>query len=308
MDFYSFETKHALKYGINEAIFINLLKYWIQHNRANKKNFFDGRTWSYNTNEAWAESIPLFSPTQIKRILKSLEDQSVIKIGCFNENPFDRTRWYAFVDESEFLPPLKEPIEPKTNPSKNQNRIINNTKHKSDGDIKNTASLSNIQNRLMQSPKSSIVHETNSSDVVYSQYNTNKDTIQNNSMPPAKKSSSELVETNDLQLQSLVNEWGRFAHEIMPHLAIDEKTWLRELHRIKDHLKCDSDLLMNIFKFISNDEFWSRNAVSPIGLMRKSTNNLRKVDNIYAKMTGSKSFKLQVMQENFKQVSDDITW
>ncbi len=95
---YSFNTEHAKKYGVGEAIVIRNLLYWISKNIANSKNEFDGYTYTYNSIKAFNALFPFWSERQIGRILKSLEEQNVIKVGNYNKAKYDRTKWYAFVD------------------------------------------------------------------------------------------------------------------------------------------------------------------------------------------------------------------
>jgi len=100
-----FDIEHAKKYGVEEAIIISNLQFWIMKNRANKKHFYEGRTWTYNSIKAFAELFPYWSDRQIERILKSLEKQGVIISGNYNKSAYDRTKWYAFSDETIFLNP-----------------------------------------------------------------------------------------------------------------------------------------------------------------------------------------------------------
>ena len=100
---YSFNKEHAKKYGVSEAIVIKNLQFWISKNMANNYSCHDGRTWTYNTISAFQELFDFWSVSQIKRILKSLIDQDIIMVGNYNKIKYDRTKWYAFVDEKAFL-------------------------------------------------------------------------------------------------------------------------------------------------------------------------------------------------------------
>ena len=86
MDHLSFNTRYAAKYGIEEAIMIEHLLFWIEKNAANGKHFHDGRYWTYNSAGAFTKLFPFWSTSQIKRILTSLERQGVILKGEFNES------------------------------------------------------------------------------------------------------------------------------------------------------------------------------------------------------------------------------
>ena len=100
---YSFNTEHAKLYGVNEAIMLKNFQFWIRKNKANKNANHDGRTWTYNSTIALTELFGFWSTGQIKRILKSLEEQNVLMVGNYNKAKYDRTKWYAFVDESAFI-------------------------------------------------------------------------------------------------------------------------------------------------------------------------------------------------------------
>jgi len=98
-----FDTEYALKYGIEEAIVINNLQFWIIKNIANKKHFINDRTWTYNSYKAFSEIFPYWNEHKMKRILDSLVIQKVILRENYNKSGYDRTCWYAFRDESSFL-------------------------------------------------------------------------------------------------------------------------------------------------------------------------------------------------------------
>ena len=98
-----FNTDCALKYGIEESIVINNLQFWIIKNKANKKHLIKNRTWTYNTYKAFSEIFPYWNEHKMKRILDSLVIQKVILRENYNKSGYDRTCWYAFVDEKCFL-------------------------------------------------------------------------------------------------------------------------------------------------------------------------------------------------------------
>lgn len=100
---YSFNTEHAKLYGVNEAIMIKNFIFWISKNKANKYQEHDNRTWTYNSTRAFRDLFTFWSVGQIKRILKSLVNQGVLVEGNYNKLKYDRTKWYAFVNENEFI-------------------------------------------------------------------------------------------------------------------------------------------------------------------------------------------------------------
>ncbi|MGR2681566.1 hypothetical protein [Chromobacterium haemolyticum] len=100
---HSFDISHAALYGVEEAVFINNMAFWIAKNKANARHLYDGRTWTYNSIKAFGELFPYLSEKQIRRVLDSLVRHGVIMKGNYNDQGYDRTLWYAFVDESIFL-------------------------------------------------------------------------------------------------------------------------------------------------------------------------------------------------------------
>ncbi|MBF0558841.1 MAG: hypothetical protein HQL08_08680 [Nitrospirae bacterium] len=107
---YSFNIGHARGYGLEEAIMIQSFVFWIMKNKANGKHLVEGRTWTYNSIEAFATLFPFWSKRQIERILRSLVDKKVLIRDNFNQYKYDRTCWYAFADESLFIEPDKSLI------------------------------------------------------------------------------------------------------------------------------------------------------------------------------------------------------
>lgn len=97
---YSFDTVIASDYGVDEAIMLQNLCFWIAKNKAEGRNFHDGKTWTYNTVSEFHELFKFWTEKQVRRILKSLIDQGLIVTGNYNKHGYDRTLWYALYDES----------------------------------------------------------------------------------------------------------------------------------------------------------------------------------------------------------------
>lgn len=100
MKAFCFDPEMAVRYGVDEAVMLWNLDFWIQKNKANGKHFHDGLWWTYNTAKAFAELFPFWSAGQVRRILTKLEEAGVIKTGNYNSSTYDRTMWYA-IDYAE---------------------------------------------------------------------------------------------------------------------------------------------------------------------------------------------------------------
>lgn len=92
---HAFNIEMAQKYGVDEAIVINNLHFWIVKNKANRTHFYDGFYWTYNSTRAFSELFPYWSERQIDRVLKSLKDKGAILVGNYNKVGYDRTRWFT---------------------------------------------------------------------------------------------------------------------------------------------------------------------------------------------------------------------
>ena len=98
---YSFNGEIAAMYGVDEAVFIHNLYWWIRKNEANGRHYYDGRNWTYNSMRAFSELFPFWTQRQLRRIIRNLSDNGVIYIGNYNAAGFDRTQWYA-LDETVY--------------------------------------------------------------------------------------------------------------------------------------------------------------------------------------------------------------
>ena len=85
----------AKNFGVDEAIMIHNLYFWISKNEANEKHFYDGEYWTYNSMEAFTKLFPYWSKRQVERILNSLIEKGLIIKGNYNQIAYDRTSWYS---------------------------------------------------------------------------------------------------------------------------------------------------------------------------------------------------------------------
>lgn len=100
-----FDVDLAVRYGVAEAVLLNHLEYWIEHNRANQKNFFEGCYWTFNSNRALREIFPYLSEKKIRNALNHLQEEGLILTGNFNKLAYDRTLWYALTEKGESILP-----------------------------------------------------------------------------------------------------------------------------------------------------------------------------------------------------------
>jgi hypothetical protein len=98
----------AIKIGLNEAIFLQQLHYWLTPTAKYKPHYFEMggeiRPWIYNTyhtkgkekKTGWRVNFPFWSVRTIKRIVSSLKSQGLIIVtDKFNAVASNRTLWYT---------------------------------------------------------------------------------------------------------------------------------------------------------------------------------------------------------------------
>lgn len=82
--------------GLNEAIVLQQIHYWLKINEKKKQNFYDGRYWTYNSAKEWQENdFEFWSLKTIQRTFSNLEDQGILIVGNYNPDRRDRTKWYS---------------------------------------------------------------------------------------------------------------------------------------------------------------------------------------------------------------------
>ena len=102
MDF-SFNVEFAKRYGVDEAIMLKSFQFWIRLNKANKINYHDKRYWTYNSNKSLTEYFPFWTEKQVRRIIDSLTDKQILIKGNYNKIAYDKTSWYAFMNQDLYL-------------------------------------------------------------------------------------------------------------------------------------------------------------------------------------------------------------
>lgn len=137
---HSFDVDIARKYGIHCAVLLKNIYFWIEKNRANGTNFYDGYYWTYNSKKAFAELFPYMTSRQVDYALKKLIDEKIIITGNYNKLAYDRTLWYAItkkgysilqnceMEETKMLNGKTENVKPIPDNKPNINSDINTYK------------------------------------------------------------------------------------------------------------------------------------------------------------------------------------
>ena len=100
---FSFNPIIAEQYGVDEAVFIQNVYFWIEKNQSENIEFFDGEQWLYCSVADFSKKLPFWTTRQIERMIKKLENEGALKIGKFNKNSYDRTRWFSLPEKIKMI-------------------------------------------------------------------------------------------------------------------------------------------------------------------------------------------------------------
>lgn len=130
-----FQKEIAVVLGLNEAIVLQQLNYWIEINRIKQQTYRDGYYWVFNTYEQLQQQLPFLSVSTIKRVIGKLKGEGIIYIGKYNKKGYDSTNWYRI--DTEKLHHLIHPLYPNdTVKHTNMTQPIPNTNIKIKNDYK----------------------------------------------------------------------------------------------------------------------------------------------------------------------------
>lgn len=90
----NFDIVVASDVGTDAAIIFSNIQFWVSKNKANNKNFHDGKHWTYNSAKAWLELFPYLTESKIRTCLTKLESKKYIEVGNYNKKGYDRTKWF----------------------------------------------------------------------------------------------------------------------------------------------------------------------------------------------------------------------
>ena len=72
----------ASEIGLNEAIVLQQINYWIENNKKTGRNYYDGKYWTYNSIKSWHETnFKFFSIETVRRVFTKLEKNGFIITG-----------------------------------------------------------------------------------------------------------------------------------------------------------------------------------------------------------------------------------
>jgi hypothetical protein len=98
-----FDVEVAKEYGVNAAIILSNIAFWVVKNEANGEHFHDGYYWTYNSIPAFNKLFPYLTEKQIRAALNILRNEELILTGNYNDDRRDRTLWYTLSEKGRCI-------------------------------------------------------------------------------------------------------------------------------------------------------------------------------------------------------------
>lgn len=85
----------ATTLGVNEAIVIGQVHYWLKKLSDDPIHQKGGKTWIWNTYREWNHQFPFWGYSTIRRTFRKLERLGILLCDNYNANRTDKTKWYS---------------------------------------------------------------------------------------------------------------------------------------------------------------------------------------------------------------------
>lgn len=173
---HSFSVAEAIEHGVEAAIVLNAIRYWLRKNHSDGRNIKSGYVWTYNTAKKLHKMFPYWSEQKCQRLMKKLNDQKLVIVANHNTNKWVQERWYT-------LPEFKiEPVD-------NFDEETDNIEHENSLSDCNSAKINidecNHQKSDFDSSRSMNVHSSNLMNDPYHVYTTDLTTDLRSIQPQA---------------------------------------------------------------------------------------------------------------------------
>ena len=138
MQFHSFNVNVAKKVGVNKAILLQYIEFWVDKNKANKVLIYEGKAWVYHTSSGFEEIFSYMKANTIAKYLVELEKEGYLH-SCQNiekgKNRNNRVKYYTLGDA--YFSITEKEAKNQNEPAKNQNEPAKNQNAYNDISLEN---------------------------------------------------------------------------------------------------------------------------------------------------------------------------
>lgn len=191
--------------GLNKAIVLQQVHYWLLKNEQNESVTRNGKVWCYQSYSKWQKQFPFWDIQTIRRIILSLEEDKILISANFNKLSMNKTKWYTidyvkYQNDMTILSKRYHDTIKLTVPIQDTNK-----------DIKNIFNKLNIYSEPNGSHKNSLKKQMRLED------NLNKQKILNKKERRRLSQKDEEKIRNCLFTMKVINLWNSFAPVVPAH-------------------------------------------------------------------------------------------
>lgn len=280
---HSFNVELAKKYGIIEAILIHHFQTWINVNIRKKSNKIDGRTWTYQTLEELKARFPYLGEDQIRYALDRLTKGKsrrqkgqgippVLVKGNHNQSKYDRTIWYAFVEEKEFTIDENSQIHSGFSP----NQKVENT-----GPIPDTKTDTSLSN--------------------------DKEREHSSSVDPSQRSTTDSLNPEALRLANLLLTGIQKKNpKFKPKKKDSIEIWSKDIEKINRIDGVDWKSIETMIAFATTNDFWVKVTLSGLKLREHSERFLMEINTSKKNLPMQPEIDLDFLIKTYKEKIDSL--
>ena len=247
---YHFNVELAEKYGVDKAVLLHNIAFWIKKNEASEKNYHNGMYWTYNSASAFTKLFPFWKEQKIKRMLQQLEDDGELLSGSYNKRKYDRTKWYTLsvraISQNLLMDGSKM-----TNGLVKNDRPIPYSKPYRKTDTKPTNSKEFVEE------KKSLSHSQVSG------------TISKELSVPKKQNYPQDI--NNVKLLVKLIEENNPLYQRKP-LTVNMDKWCNDLRLMREQDKFTDKEIEFLIRWSQQDDFWKSNILSTSKLRKQAIN------------------------------------
>jgi len=295
---YSFNKTVAQKYGVNGAMILNRIVWSLNtHVEKDDRFFIDGTWWMYDTYDSIAAHFDGFiSKSSVKEKIRKFEADGLLISKRMNSQEWKQTKWYSLCEEKwlELNSPKRHINKPELiNTSNSIDRNLTPA-------LDNRCPIDGVPPCPIDGTSHTPIEGTsnvpsllNNHSINHTQYSTKESVITPSaSATGARVKKVQVIkskyEPEDLKLAA---SWLEYALETMvwkkASASWTPEKWAADLAKVRRITDLNHCGLEDLFKFVKNDDFWHDKALSPAALLKKGSNDNRKIDNVLLQMRGN---------------------
>jgi len=290
---HSFDVGIAQACGLEAACVYNHLCYWLTHNKIRGTNFHKGKTWTYDTHENMTLFIPYLNARQIKYALQKLFDAKVIIKDNFNTDKFDKTTWYALVDENVLK--ISNNVYEETNLSDRSTKSEPSMRQNCPLDGTNLSNGQYTYTTLTDTKNNSLKVHDDPADAGAAK--AAEDDLLDSSKEKPKKTRTPSEFTP--KVKELADKMVNALHQANPDWLIPKSLYhmMNQIHEMLTVEKRDPCRILDVFMWAIHDHFWAKNLAKP--------NPVKYLRDKFSQLAGAMDAKPAPKERKFAPCSDD---